>query len=87
MNRLESCGLDILAGQQDAQVDFVLCHMSWSVPLKQCANETNVSPDDLRTCEAGTKGIELQLEAEKQTHRIARPYPRFIPTIVFNQVC
>lgn len=86
MNQFESCALDMLKGQQNAQADFVLCHMSWSVPLKKCANESKISADDLSTCGSGTKGIELQLEAERQTHRIARPYPRFIPTIVFNQV-
>lgn len=37
-------------------------------------------------CLNGEKGIELQLKAEKKTHTIAKPYPSFIPTIVYNEV-
>lgn len=86
MNRLESCALDILKGQPKAQADFILCHMRWNVSIEQCTKETNISIDDLKACETGARGIELQLEAEKQTHLIKKPYPRFVPTIVFNQV-
>lgn len=46
----------------------------------------NISHDALKRCETGSKGIELQIKAERLTHRIARPYPAFIPTIVFNNV-
>lgn len=38
------------------------------------------------TCLNGKKGVELQLKAEKKTHTIAKPYPSFIPTIVYDEV-
>lgn len=34
----------------------------------------------------GDEGRQLQLLAENQTHEIAKPYPSYIPTIVFNRV-
>lgn len=37
-------------------------------------------------CLNGEKGVELQLNAEKKTHTIAKPYPSFIPTIVYDEV-
>lgn len=37
-------------------------------------------------CLNGKKGVELQLKAEKKTHTIAKPYPSFIPTIVYDEV-
>lgn len=86
MNRLESCALDMLKGQPNAQVDFILCHMRWNISIDQCTKQVNIPIDDLNACETGPKGLELQLEAEKQTHLIKKPYPRFVPTIVFNQV-
>lgn len=46
----------------------------------------NASYVDVLKCSSGSKGVELQLDAEKETHSIAKPYPSFIPTIVFNKV-
>lgn len=46
----------------------------------------NVSYADVTECSTGSKGVELQLNAEKKTHTVARPYPSFIPTIVYNEV-
>lgn len=45
------------------------------------ANFTNVNE-----CANGDKGKQLQLEAEKETHLIAKPYPSFVPTVVYNKV-
>lgn len=53
----------------------------------KCAESVNVPYETLFNCTTGQKGIELQLKDEQQTHRIARPYPSFIPTIVYNGVC
>lgn len=52
----------------------------------QCANSLNISLSDVTECLRGPRGIELQLNAEKETHLIRKPYPSFIPTIVYNQV-
>lgn len=46
----------------------------------------NVSQTDILTCLNGEKGVELQLKAEQKTHTIAKPYPSFVPTIVFDEV-
>lgn len=46
----------------------------------------NISYPNIMECSRGSKGIELQLEAEQNTHLIAKPYPQFIPTIVYNKV-
>lgn len=37
-------------------------------------------------CLNGEKGVELQLKAERKTHTVAKPYPSFIPTIVYDEV-
>lgn len=52
----------------------------------KCAESVNVPYEVLFNCTTGQKGVELQLKDEQQTHRIARPYPSFIPTIVYNGV-
>lgn len=52
----------------------------------QCANQSNISYVDVQKCLNGSEGIELQLQAEKETHLIRKPYPRFIPTIVYDKV-
>lgn len=54
--------------------------------MLQCARLVNVSYTDIMSCLNGKKGIELQLKAEKKTHTIAKPYPSFIPTIVYDEV-
>lgn len=52
----------------------------------QCANLVNIPFVDVTNCLHGPKGVELQLKAEKETHLIRKPYPSFIPTIVYNKV-
>lgn len=46
----------------------------------------NVSYADIMACSNGKKGVELQLKAEQKTHTVAKPYPSFIPTIVYDEV-
>lgn len=41
---------------------------------------------NVEECSKGPIGTQLQLDAEKATHLIAKPYPGFIPTIVYNRV-
>lgn len=52
----------------------------------QCARLVDVPYATLLACQNGPKGIELQLKAENQTHEIARPYPKFVPFVVYNHV-
>lgn len=35
MNRVQSCALDMLNDNQTAQVEFVICHMSWTESIEQ----------------------------------------------------
>lgn len=37
-------------------------------------------------CYQGGLGYQLQIDAERITHKIAKPYPSFVPTIVYNGV-
>lgn len=46
----------------------------------------NANFPDIEKCSTGPRGVELQLNAEKQTHTVRKPYPRFVPTIVYNKV-
>lgn len=46
----------------------------------------NVDYAEVHQCLRGGLATQLQLEAERITHRIARPYPSFVPTIVYNNV-
>lgn len=46
----------------------------------------SASYSDVLKCSQGQRGIDLQLDAEKETQLIAKPYPSFIPTIVYNKV-
>lgn len=54
--------------------------------FKQCARLVNVTYETLLSCQTGLKGVELQLKAENQTHVVARPYPPFVPFVVYNRV-
>lgn len=52
----------------------------------QCALLVNVTYETLLACQTGQKGTELQLRAETETHAVARPYPPFVPFVVYNRV-
>lgn len=52
----------------------------------QCAESVGVQYPEVSQCYYGGLGTQLQLEAERITHKIARPYPKFVPTIVYNHV-
>lgn len=52
----------------------------------QCADTVDVNWSNIEECVKGPIGVQLQLEAEQATHLIAKPYPSFIPTIVYDRV-
>lgn len=59
---------------------------SYSLINFQCALLVNVTYETLLACQTGPKGTELQLKAENETHIVARPYPPFVPYVVYNRV-
>lgn len=67
---------------------YVSCQMRWDADYtgQNCANLVGVNYANVNDCFIGELGKQLQLDAEEQTHLIAKPYPRFVPTIVFNRV-
>lgn len=52
----------------------------------QCSDSVNVTWANVEACSKGPIGTQLQLDAEEATHQIAKPYPAFIPTIVYDRV-
>lgn len=62
--------------------------MRWDADYtgEQCANLVNVTYSKVNECAVGELGKQLQLNAEKETHLIAKPYPSFVPTVVYNRV-
>ncbi|XP_031622561.1 GILT-like protein 1 [Contarinia nasturtii] len=86
-NKMQSCVLDSLNEDQDSKSKFVTCQMKTNAEYtgQNCARTVNVSYADVEKCSNGPKGVELQLNAEKETHLISKPYPSFIPTIVFSK--
>lgn len=40
---------------------------------------------EVHDCFYGGLGTMLQIEAERQTHTVAKPYPSFVPTIVYDR--
>lgn len=87
-NRLQSCALNELGDDQDAKAKFVTCQMNWNSEYtgRKCSDSSKISFANVTECKNGEKGVELQLDAEKKTHLIAKPYPSFIPTIVYNKI-
>lgn len=72
-------------------IDFVWCDNNDLLPIFfstfQCIDSVGRHDYGLvSNCTTGARGVELQLNAEKETHLIAKPYPSFIPTIVYNKV-
>ncbi|KAJ6635183.1 GILT-like protein 1 [Pseudolycoriella hygida] len=88
LNMIQSCGLYIRAGNSDEQVEYVNCEMK--MPFTNDTNSKicqNKSEDwKIAGCYNGGLGYQLQIEAERITHKIAKPYPSFVPTIVYNSI-
>lgn len=84
---IQSCTLYSLNGFPDAKMAYVGCQMSFPYPVDngaQCAAKVQVDHNEVLQCFNGGFGTQLQLEAERLTHKIAVPYPAFVPTIVYN---
>lgn len=54
--------------------------------LSQCAEANGVDFSDITRCVNGGLGLLLQIEAERITHQHRKPYPEYVPTVVFNNV-
>lgn len=85
---IQSCTLYALHGQPEAtKVAYVGCQMAFPYPTDNgaiCAARVGVEYPEVLQCVNGGLGTQLQLEQERVTHRIAKPYPSFVPTIVYN---
>ncbi|KAJ6635328.1 GILT-like protein 1, partial [Pseudolycoriella hygida] len=87
-NFLQLCGLNQICRNEQAQVDFVACEMQLpfnrNVTRPQCSEASGIDWDEVTHCIEHGFAHQLKLDAGRQTHRIARPYPNFVPTIVYN---
>ncbi len=52
----------------------------------KCAERVGIDFGFVTQCVNGGLGQQLQYGAEAATHEIAYPYPKFVPTIVYNRV-
>lgn len=53
---------------------------------RECPDASNINWSEIEQCMRGGLGVELQLEAERHTHRVRVPYPVGIPTVTFDDV-
>lgn len=54
--------------------------------MLQCAEANGINYLDITRCVDGGLGLLLQIEAERITHKHRKPYPEYVPTVVFNNV-
>lgn len=69
--------------------DFTLSmqnFLNFNFWILKCAARVGVDYGFVTQCINGGLGQQLQFGAEKATHEIAYPYPKFVPTIVYNRV-
>jgi len=86
-NMIQSCTLNALNGNRDASMAYVACQMASGAERtgQECAARVGVDYGQVAQCFNDGLGTRLQLGAEKATHEIAFPYPKFVPTIVYNK--
>ncbi|KAJ6635184.1 GILT-like protein 1 [Pseudolycoriella hygida] len=90
-NMIQSCTLNAINapgnGDPDASMKYVACQMAPGAEAsgQQCAASVGIDYSFVSQCVSGGLGQQLQYGAEKATHEIAYPYPRFVPTIVYNR--
>jgi len=85
---IQSCGLYALTGNPIGKTNFITCQMQLGVdPTGQtCAEENGLNYEsDIKRCVDGGLGTLLQIEAERVTHKHRKPYPEYVPTVVFNK--
>lgn len=87
-NMIQSCALNALNGNADAQMEYISCQMKFNAEPtgKNCANLINLNYRYIQQCMVNGIGVQLQLSAEKVTQSVQYPYPSFIPTIIYNGV-
>jgi len=86
-NMVQSCGLYALAGNAIGKANFINCQMELDVDAtgQTCAEANGINYEtDIRRCIEGGLGTLLQIEAERLTHKHRKPYPEYVPTVVFN---
>ncbi|XP_037049798.1 GILT-like protein 1 [Bradysia coprophila] len=90
-NMVQSCTLNALNGPMNGNPDgsmaYVACQMAPGAEQsgRVCAEKVGIDFGFVSQCVNGGLGQQLQYGAEKATHEIAYPYPRFVPTIVYNR--
>lgn len=52
----------------------------------QCSEASGIDWNEVTHCINHGFARQLKLDAERRTHRVAFPYPDFVPTIVYNGV-
>lgn len=85
-NKLQNCALDIIGKKNmDLQTSYIICAMDFSKDQNQCIRDAGLNLDDTLACFHGQRGIELQLQTEKDSGPIIKR-SGFVPTIVYNSV-
>lgn len=88
-NMFQSCALNEAAQNQRAQIDFVVCAMQVGVDdddgYKNCALDHKISMTSIQDCIDGNMGMELQLQAEKETSPFIL-ITNAVPTVVFGKI-
>lgn len=82
------------SGKQ-VSVELLLCNLIYLFLLfffklffnrTQCVESSGANWTEVSACIAGEAGKKLQLKAETDTQTIGKPWPKNIPTIVYNNV-
>lgn len=85
-NMLQNCALNAIGKEnQDLQTSYIICAMDFSKDQSKCIEDAGLSLADTMGCFHGPKGIELQLQTEKDSGPIIKR-SGFVPTIVYNGV-
>uniref|UniRef100_A0A336MUT8 CSON007080 protein n=1 Tax=Culicoides sonorensis TaxID=179676 RepID=A0A336MUT8_CULSO len=85
LNRVMSCALTQI-DDQIAAVKYVGCQMKYFADRtgRQCVESNGLDWDTVSQCHDSDLGAQLQLAAEAEQNRIIG-YPKFVPTIVYNE--
>lgn len=85
-NMLQNCALDLIGkSNQDLQTSYIICAMNFSKDQNKCIEDAGLILADAMGCFNGPRGIELQLQTEKDSGPIIKK-SGFVPTIVYNGV-
>ncbi|CAO1408492.1 unnamed protein product [Diamesa tonsa] len=83
-NMLQNCALNLIGkANQDLQTSYIICAMDFGKDQSKCIEDAGLNVADAMACFHGPKGIELQLQTEKDSGPIIQK-SRFVPTIVYN---